>query len=47
MSTTIGVDPHKLVDIWGVWESLTSRVWYLVMVQRVGECIYKQGVEGG
>jgi hypothetical protein len=21
----------------------TSRVWHLVMVQRVGECTYKQG----
>jgi hypothetical protein len=46
MSMTIGVDPRQPVDIWGVQESST-RVWYLVMVQRVGECIYEQGVEGG
>jgi hypothetical protein len=31
MSTTIVVQ-----------ESSTSRVWYLVMVQRVGKCIYEQ-----
>jgi hypothetical protein len=31
MSTTIGVDPHKPIDVWGVWESSTSRVWYLVI----------------
>jgi hypothetical protein len=43
MSLTIGVNPHKPVDVCGVWESSTSRVWYLVMVQRVGECIYEQG----
>jgi hypothetical protein len=43
MSTTIGVDPHKLIDVCGVRETSTSRVWYLVMVQRVGECIYEQG----
>jgi hypothetical protein len=43
MSMTIGVDPRKLIDICGVWELLTSRVWYLVMVQRAGECIYEQG----
>jgi hypothetical protein len=47
MSMTIGVDPHKFVDVWGVQESSISRVWYLVIVQRVGECIYEQGVEGG
>jgi hypothetical protein len=47
MLTTIGVNPHKPVDIWGVRESSTSRVWYLVIVQRMGECIYEWGVEGG
>jgi hypothetical protein len=36
MSTTIGVDSRKLVDVFEVWESSTSRVWYLVMVQRWG-----------
>jgi hypothetical protein len=34
MSTTIGVDSCKLVNIFEVRELLTSRVWYLVMVQR-------------
>jgi hypothetical protein len=43
MSTTIVVDSHKPVDVFEVWESSTSRVWNLVMVQRVGECTYEQG----
>jgi hypothetical protein len=42
MSTTIGVDSCKLINVFEVRESLTSRVWYLVMVQRVGECTYEQ-----
>jgi hypothetical protein len=43
MSTTIVVDSCKLVDVFEVEESLTSGVWHLVMVQRVGECTYEQG----
>jgi hypothetical protein len=43
MSTTIVVDSRQLVDVFEVWESSTSRVWHLVMVQRVGECTYEQG----
>jgi hypothetical protein len=43
MSTTVGVNSRKLVDVCGVRGLLTSRVWYLVMVQRVGECIYEHG----
>jgi hypothetical protein len=42
MSTTIGVDSHKLINVFEVQESSTSRVWYLVMVQRAGECTYEQ-----
>jgi hypothetical protein len=42
MSMTIGVDSRKLVDVFEVRESSTSRVWHLVMVQRVGECTYEQ-----
>jgi hypothetical protein len=42
MSMTIEVDSCELVDVFEVWESSTSRVWYLVMVQRVGECTYEQ-----
>jgi hypothetical protein len=43
MLTTIVVNSCKLVDVFEVQELLTSRVWHLVMVQRVGECTYEQG----
>jgi hypothetical protein len=43
MSTTRVVDSCKLVDIFEVRESSTSRGWHLVMVQRVGKCTYEQG----
>jgi hypothetical protein len=43
MLTTRVVDSRKLVNVFEVRESSTSRGCHLVMVQRVGECTYEQG----